>query len=134
MYHVDTELDGDLTLNELIDMEFEEDFDPEQPDWIEDPEEMSIYDIDAIMTGGCASGSYMPAVTYHTALETMADHGDDVLSYIHDQMGELPKPSDSESWSGMASHYLSLAVELWASSVAAQISALEPVEDEDEDE
>ena len=74
------------------------------------------YDIEAIQQGGCASGAYMPAVTYCKARQTMAEHGDDVLQYIQDSYGELPKPNDDESWSGIAVHYLSVAVELWASS------------------
>ena len=72
----------------------------------------------------------MPAVTYHKALATMAAHGDDVLDYIENALGELPKPPDSASWSGMACHYLSCAVELWASGVESEVeAALDDAED-----
>ena len=71
----------------------------------------------SIIQGGCASGAYMPAVTYYNARETMCEHGDDVLDYIQDALGELPAPPQDVSWSGMACHYLSLAVELWAGDV-----------------
>ena len=90
------------------------------PAWIED--DVSPSDIAAILQGGCASGAYMPAVTYHKARETMAEHGDDVLDFIQDQLGELPAPDASESWSGIAVHYLSYAVELWASTVEEEVS------------
>ena len=82
-----------------------------QPEWI--TQALSPYDIAAINQGGCASGAYMPAVTYHQAAQTMSEHGDEVLDYITDILGELPKPADDESWSGMACFYLSYAVELF---------------------
>jgi hypothetical protein len=85
------------------------------PAWIE--QDITGTDVAAICQGGCASGAYMPAVTYHSALTTMGEHGDDVLQFIEDSLGELPAPPDSVSWSGLACHYLSTAVELWASSV-----------------
>lgn len=82
------------------------------PAWIE--QDITPYDVAAIYQGGCASGAYMPAVTYHIANETMAKHGDDVLQFIEDAYGELPQlPADS-GWSQIAVFYLSVAVELWA--------------------
>ena len=83
----------------------------QQPEWI--TQALSPYDIAAVNQGGCASGAYMPAVTYHQALDTMGEHGNDVLQYIQDSYGEVPKPSDDESWSGIAVFYLSMAVELF---------------------
>ena len=100
-----------------------------QPEWLEYP--LSPADVAAINQGGCASGSFMPAVTYHKAIETMSEHGDDVLQYIEDNYGELPQPNKGEigmySWAGMAVFYLSMAVELFASS-------LESSEDWDNDD
>ena len=96
------------------------------PAWIEP--DISPNDIASICQGGCASGAYMPAVTYHQAIKTMSDHGDDVLQFIEDQMGELPAPNKGESWSGLACFYLSYAVDLWASSIE---STLEDFEIED---
>lgn len=61
------------------------------PGWIERDIEAST--IAAICHGGCASGAYMPAVTYSQALRTMGEHGDEVLKYIEDAMGELPAPN-----------------------------------------
>ena len=82
-----------------------------QPEWI--TQALSPCDIAAINQGGCASGAYMPAVTYHAARITMHEHGDDVLQFIEDNYGELPAPPKGESWAGMAVFYLSLAVELF---------------------
>ena len=90
------------------------------PIWID--QELSLYNIDSINQSGCASGAYLPAVTYYMASQTMADHGDDVLDYIQDAYGELPRPRDDESWSGMAVHYLSLAVELFTSSIEEELA------------
>ncbi|MCC3606968.1 MAG: hypothetical protein JGK24_28035 [Microcoleus sp. PH2017_29_MFU_D_A] len=89
------------------------------PHWIDS--DIGISTVASIMQGGCNSGAYMPAVTYYRALETMRHYGDDVLQYIDDQLGELPTPRAGESWGGMACHYLSFAVELWASSVYYQL-------------
>jgi hypothetical protein len=83
-----------------------------QPNWI--TEELTPYDIAAIDQSGCASGAYMPAVTYSQAIATMGEYGDDVLSYIEDVFGELPDASGL-SWGGIACLYLSTAVELFAS-------------------
>lgn len=88
----------------------------EVPAWIE--QDITGCDVADICQGGCASGAYMPAVTYRQALATMSEHGDDVLQFIEDSMGELPAAPEGVSWSGLAVYYLSGAVELWASSIA----------------
>lgn len=99
------------------------------PAWIE--QDITCADVAALLQGGCASGSYMPAVTYHQALATMSDHGDDVLAYIDATLGLSEFRSDEQSWSGLACDYLSTAVELWASSVENEIEdALEELEEE----
>ena len=92
------------------------------PSWIEP--DISPADVAAILQGGCASGAYMPAVAYSDASTTMGKHGDAVLQYIQDYLGELPKPRDDESWSGMAVFYLSVAVELWARDVVGELETL----------
>lgn len=93
------------------------------PHWID--QEMGISTVASIVQSGCNSGAYMPAVTYYKATDTMAAHGDNVLQYIEDMLGELPSPFDryeSVSWGGMAVFYLSLAVELWASDTLALLT------------
>ena len=79
-------------------------------------------DVAAIIQGGCASGAYMPAVTYHTAVQTMSEHGDDVLQFIEDAYGEMPQPPAGESWSGFAVFCLSVAVELWAHGIHDELT------------
>lgn len=95
------------------------------PAWIE--QDICAMTVASICNGGCASGSYMPAVTYAAANNTMADQGDAVLDYILDMLGDIPPPDKNESWTGMACFYLSTAVELWASDIMAQLEELEPV-------
>ena len=89
------------------------------PAWID--QNITPADVAAICQGGCDSGAYMPAVTYWQALETMGTHGDEILGYIENALGEVPAPSATtpagQSWSGLACYYLSYAVELWAQSV-----------------
>ena len=97
--------------------------DIDMPAWLEG--DISPADVAAIVQGGCASGAYMPAVTYYTAAKTMHEHGDDVLQYIEDALGELPSVA-GQGWSQMACTYLSCAVELWASSVESQLEEFEP--------
>ena len=93
------------------------------PAWIE--QDIEVCDVAAILEGGCASGAYMPAVTYYQANKTMSEHGDDVLDYIQGIYGELPKPADDISWSGLAVFYLSFAVELWANGVESDIESVD---------
>ena len=91
------------------------------PAWIE--QDISPSDVAAIVQGGCASGAYMPAVTYHTARETMNEHGDDVLQYIQDAFGEIPPLEMTDmSWAGLAVHFLSYAVEIWAGRMEDEVS------------
>jgi len=96
------------------------DYDIDVPAWID--QDISPCDVAAIMQGGCASGAYMPAVTYYTASQTMATHGDEVLDFIQDSIGELPTPPQDISWSGLAVFYLSYAVELWASGIEQELT------------
>lgn len=85
--------------------------DYQQPAWI--TQALSPSDIAAINQGGCASGAYMPAVTYYDASQVMALNGNEVLQYIEDNYDELPPIPKGESWSGIAVFYLSVAVELF---------------------
>ena len=95
------------------------DFDIEVPAWID--QDISPYDVAAIVQGGCDSGAYMPAVTYHEARETMNEHGDAVLQFIEDSYGELPQPPADTSWAGRACFFMSVAVELWALAAESEL-------------
>jgi hypothetical protein len=81
------------------------------PGWIRS--DLTPYDMAAILQGGCASGAYMPAVTYRDAKDTMASWGDEVIEYIGDRAPE--EGPDAGSWGSLCCYYLSLAVELWCS-------------------
>ena len=72
--------------------------------------------------GGCASGAYMPAVTYYDAKRTMDQHGDEIIEYLWEQFGEWPSSdlASNGSWGGLCCHYFSMAVENWAMGLLAQ--------------
>ena len=85
----------------------------DQPEWIECGNLLDMADVQAVQQGGCASGAYMPAVTYHTANQTMGTHGDAVAQYIEDHLGEVPQMTTDESWGMYCCTLVSTAVELW---------------------
>jgi hypothetical protein len=100
----------------------------EVPAWIN--QEITPYDVAAILQGGCASGAYMPAVTYYQAVATMAEHGNDVLDFIADMGWDIDFDVAEDSWSGFACKVLSIAVETWASSVEELLTdALQEIAD-----
>ena len=93
----------------------------DQPEWLLSMGGINeVSEIVSIYQGGCDSGAYMPAVTYHTALLVMNEHGDAILEFIEGNLGEIPAPKHGESWAGMAVYYVSMAVELWAGGVVTQ--------------
>lgn len=80
--------------------------------------------------GGCITGCYMPAVEYYTAMKTMTEHGDDVIEFTVNFYGGLMCPPGSDdpqgeafSWSVMACHFMSLAVDGWCVSIAEELEA-----------
>lgn len=96
------------------------------PAWID--QDISPSEIAAIVQGGCASGAYMPAVTYYDAGQTMEKWGDDILNYLDeyadgDDLGTVSLDNFvlDDVWLGLSVHLLSSAVELWASSVIDEI-------------
>ena len=106
----------------------------EVPGFAIDPRDGRVptaHDLAAILEGGCASGAWMPAVTYWSARQIMADHECAVLSRI-EEAGFEPYEviSSSDYWSGWACRLVSCAVELWAFEVAEQVADLLDEEDE----
>jgi len=93
------------------------------PAWID--QEITAATVVAIYQGGCDSGAYMPAATYHRALVTMNDHGDAVLNYIDDACGALPPAPHGMSWDGMACFYMSTAVDIWASEMMPALEGID---------
>ena len=107
------------------------------PQWIDGSwiHKITPCDVAAILQGGCSSGAWMPAVTYWQALETMNEYGDDIMEWIIGWYGSLPFSKELLNWSQLAVFYLSVAVEMWASSVEDEISdALDALADDDEQE
>ena len=96
----------------------------EVPVWID--QNITVADVVAIAEGGCASGAYMPAVTYHEARKTMHEHGDEVLEYLGD-LGAF-EFGDSFTWSEIAVHFLSCAVEWWACTIFHKLCELDGIE------
>jgi hypothetical protein len=97
------------------------------PLWID--QEITPSTVAAILQGGCESGAYMLAVTYTDADHIMSSYGNLVIDYIEESLGEIPKPNDVVSWSGLAVFYLSTAVELWASEIEQKLIELLPEEE-----
>lgn len=79
--------------------------------------------IDDLVYGGCAAGTYMPAVEYATAEATMSEHGDEILNRVHslDHMHRL----DRRGWGGLAAFLVSSAVEQYAHDCLRRISELD---------
>lgn len=97
----------------------------DQPNWLVEMGGVEVYDIMSINQGGCASGAYMPAVTYSTANDIMHNHGNSIMQYIEDNYGELPEPPRGETWSGRACFYVAIAVELWCIQHSDSLDSLE---------
>jgi len=130
----DANKQAEIELDRALDREYDswEDERPcsgdiDVPAWIN--QDITPCDLESIVQGGCASGAYMPAVTYYDALRTMHEHGDAVLQYIEDIRGELPEVFGM-SWSGIACLFLSTAVELWADGALAEITKIRSNEDD----
>jgi hypothetical protein len=91
------------------------------PNWIE--QDITVGDVIAITEGGCASGAYMPAVTYRSALRTMNEYGDEVLYFIHEcGMDASLIVATAGGWAVMACDLLSAAVEAWAFDTAHSLN------------
>lgn len=74
-------------------------------------------EVQAIQRGGCASGAYMPAVTYRTAVERMTEHDSAVMNYLDDMGVDLGSVNEHPSFAAIAVRLLSTAVECWADSL-----------------
>ena len=105
----------------------------EVPRFVCDPHDgrtPTAHDLAAILEGGCASGAWMPAVTYWSALKIMAECEGAVMCRIEDAGLEPSQVIDpSDSWCGWACSLVSCAVELWAAEVAEQVADLLDEED-----
>jgi hypothetical protein len=103
----------------------------EVPEWID--QDILLGQIEDIFLGGCDSGAYMPAVTYHEALKTMHEHGSKVFDFLeeHDFNTTALIYSATASWPAWACKLVSAAVEHWAFTVRDEAEKLTQTEDED---
>ena len=101
----------------------------DQPDFIKHMGVIdSLDEIFSISQGGCNSGAYMPATTYHTALDCMTEHGDEVADIISEHcVGVSPFDLEEETFAGYCSRLCCTAVELWVSSVYSDLECLDNV-------
>jgi hypothetical protein len=98
------------------------------PRWIE--QDITCSDVAAILQGGCESGAYMPAVTYHQALKTMEEYSEEILDMAVDCSVEPPNILEI-GWYSLACWFVSAAVELWCSSIEEELKeAIERREDD----
>lgn len=84
----------------------------------------SISELQSIIGCGCASNAHR-SVYYYDAAKTMSEHGDSVLEYLENELGELPQPKNGMSWSELASYYLSYAIELWCGQFAGDLDGVD---------
>lgn len=97
-----------------------------QPAWI--TEELHACLIQDLATHGCASKAFISAAYLPQASITMFTHGDDVLDFLDHH--DIEVDISSESWSGMASEYLLVAIDTWCSSAVDQL--IEYIETQEE--
>lgn len=90
------------------------------------------YDVAGILQGGCASGSWMPAVTYGTATGILLEHESEVLDLI-EGYGAFTFDPENESLGGFHCKLVSCGVEIWCAGVEEKlIEALEALDTEEE--
>jgi hypothetical protein len=103
------------------------------PRWVES--DITCLDVAAVCQGGCASGAYMPAVTYWQAMATMNEHSDAIERYLDDSGMDILESIAYDHWAGVACTVVSSAVELWCSSIEEELlELLEADEEVDDDE
>lgn len=89
-----------------------------QPEWLLQLGKIECpYTICDVAAYGCSGGAYMPAVTYHEALECMNKYDDDMLNFLELQgyvatMGELDL-LEAGSLGALAVNLCSAAVTEW---------------------
>lgn len=93
-------------------------FDIEVPAWIE--QDITCSDVAAVLQGGCESGAYMPAVTYHQALATMAEHDEAILDMVKNTGATVPDVLEV-GWYRFACWLVSAAVESWCADIEDEL-------------
>jgi hypothetical protein len=84
----------------------------------------SVGELLSIYEGGCASGAYMPAVTYHTANQCMASDASGSVEEEIEHYEEITFNPATESFSQFASKLCAMAVESYVSKFSDVIEVL----------
>jgi len=96
----------------------------DQPDFIESMGSVEdVAELIAIYVGGCASGAYMPAVTYFTAKKTFIEFEDVLCDYV-DGYGLSLDLDKGDCFSTFCVKVCSAAVESWVHSFSDVIELL----------
>ncbi|MEE8598927.1 MAG: hypothetical protein V3S69_05375 [Dehalococcoidales bacterium] len=93
----------------------------EQPAFIYNMQPLdTVNNLQAILQGGCASGAYMPAVTYHTANLCMAEYHTEIEELLTEDGcdSEWVFNTATDSWACFASKLVASAVEVWVGQFA----------------
>lgn len=97
----------------------------DQPEFLKNMGKIdSVSELLAIYQGGCASGAYMPAVTYWSALECMKECSDSVEAQI-EHMEEVTWKVSEETFAGFCTKLCSMAVEDYVQQFSEVIEVLE---------
>jgi hypothetical protein len=97
------------------------------PEWLNNLGTIdSLEELQAISQGGCASGAYMPAVTYHIAREAVFND-DSISEYAIDFLEEIGSTESlanhaKEGISAYCVYLCSVAVESWVNSVEQEVN------------
>ena len=91
------------------------------PEWLEQLGTIECFlTLASIAQGGCASGAYMPAVTYYTAKQALfSELGEDMANYAINFLAEVDSLDQvaihlEDGIQYMAAYLASVAVETWA--------------------
>ena len=91
----------------------------DQPEFIKEIQVIDWNDAQAILQGGCASGAYMPAVTYQTAQAILNQYSDSIEA-VFEEFGygerQITWDITEDTFAGFCVKVVSMAVELWVGS------------------
>ncbi|AHK11328.1 hypothetical protein S14_219 [Shewanella sp. phage 1/4] len=97
----------------------------DQPEFLKFMGEIdSVSELISIYEGGCASGAYMPAVTYYTANQCMASDASGSVEEEIEHYEEITFNPSEESFSQFASKLCAMAVESFVQKHAEVIEVL----------
>lgn len=100
----------------------------QNPEWLEQMSNIEYFTtLASIAQGGCASGAYMPAVTYHSAkMALFCELGESMVEYAVDFLAEIDSLDQvaiqlKDGVQYMAAYLASVAVEAWVYEVEQDV-------------